>query len=57
MAAEVIQAVKGMNDVLPTHSSGWSYLERIFSECLSDYGIVRFGLQSLKAPNCLNALS
>ena len=35
--ATSIQAVRGMNDVLPTHSGLWRKVETIFSECLRDY--------------------
>ena len=43
---ERIQAIRGMNDVLPNQSSAWRYLEHTFARCLSDYGYqeVRFPL-------------
>jgi len=44
--AERIQAVRGMNDVLPEHSAAWRSLERVFVETLSLYGYqeIRFPL-------------
>lgn len=36
--AEKIQAIRGMNDVLPTESYKWRNLERSFAECMSVYG-------------------
>ena len=44
--AERIQAVRGMNDVLPEHSAAWRSLERMFIDTLSLYGYqeIRFPL-------------
>ena len=44
--AERIQAVRGMNDVLPEHSAAWRSVERAFVETLSLYGYqeIRFPL-------------
>lgn len=44
--SERIQAIRGMNDVLPDASYGWRQLESIFSHCLMDYGYqeIRFPL-------------
>lgn len=44
--AERIQAVRGMNDVLPEHSAAWRSLERAFAETLRVYGYqeIRFPL-------------
>lgn len=36
--AEKIQAIRGMNDVLPTESLHWKHLERTLSACLEQYG-------------------
>ena len=36
--AEKIQAIRGMNDILPQDSSKWRYLEQTFIECLLSYG-------------------
>lgn len=33
-----IQAIRGMNDILPTHSYQWDYLETLFRQWLGDYG-------------------
>lgn len=33
-----IQAIRGMNDILPTQSAAWRYLEQIFIRCLNNYG-------------------
>ncbi|MFC3907621.1 histidine--tRNA ligase [Legionella dresdenensis] len=43
---ERIQAVKGMNDVLPGQISAWQYLESVFKHCLDQYGYqeIRFPL-------------
>ncbi len=43
---EIIQAIRGMNDVLPTQTPIWRTLERIFVECLNQYGYeeIRFPL-------------
>ncbi|MDP3705125.1 MAG: histidine--tRNA ligase [Legionellaceae bacterium] len=44
--AERIQAIRGMNDILPEHSYAWRYLEQTFAECLRSYGYqeIRFPL-------------
>lgn len=36
--AEKIQAIRGMNDILPQDSSKWRRLEQAFSNCLLSYG-------------------
>jgi histidyl-tRNA synthetase len=36
--AERIQAIRGMNDILPGNTSLWRYIEQIFVDCLSRYG-------------------
>lgn len=36
--ADKIQAIRGMNDVLPQDSSNWRHLESVFAKCLSRYG-------------------
>jgi histidyl-tRNA synthetase len=36
--SERIQAIRGMNDVLPEKSYGWHVLERTFSDCAAAYG-------------------
>lgn len=36
--AERIQAIRGMNDILPDKSYIWRYLEQVFENCLSAYG-------------------
>jgi histidyl-tRNA synthetase len=36
--AERIQALRGMNDVLPDVSYGWQMLERAFADCATAYG-------------------
>lgn len=33
-----IQAIRGMNDVLPESTSKWRYIEQNFADCLSRYG-------------------
>lgn len=44
--AEKIQAVRGMNDILPQDTSSWRQLEQILTACLSQYGYqeIRFPL-------------
>lgn len=44
--AERIQAIRGMNDILPAHSFSWRAIEQIFAACLSQYGYqeIRFPL-------------
>ena len=34
---QAIQAIRGMNDVLPAQSGLWRQVEQIFAECLRDY--------------------
>src|SRR3990167_8772361 len=43
---ELIQAIRGMNDVLPAQSQAWQNLERRFIRCLTQYGYeeIRFPL-------------
>lgn len=36
--AERIQAIRGMNDILPEKSCIWRYIEQVFADCLSEYG-------------------
>lgn len=36
--AEKIQAVRGMNDILPHETPAWRRLEAIYSSCLAQYG-------------------
>ena len=36
--AERIQAIRGMNDILPDQSYAWRYLEQKFAYCLNEYG-------------------
>lgn len=36
--AERIQAIRGMNDVLPDRTSMWRYIENSFVDCMSRYG-------------------
>lgn len=35
---ERIQAIRGMNDILPHQSYAWRHLEQIFADCLRGYG-------------------
>lgn len=46
VAEQRIQAIRGMNDVLPDKTSSWRYLEQKFVQCLSRYGYqeIRFPL-------------
>lgn len=36
--AERIQAIRGMNDILPDKATIWRYIEQIFVDCLTRYG-------------------
>ena len=36
--AEKIQAIRGMNDILPDESHQWEFLEHTVRNWLSDYG-------------------
>ncbi|MBL7478802.1 histidine--tRNA ligase [Legionella bononiensis] len=44
--AEKIQAIRGMNDILPDRTSIWRHIEQVFVHCLSRYGYqeIRFPL-------------
>jgi len=44
--AEKIQAIRGMNDILPHQTAAWRRLEETFSSCLLQYGYqeIRFPL-------------
>ncbi|WP_058535018.1 histidine--tRNA ligase [Legionella saoudiensis] len=44
--AEKIQAIRGMNDILPEKTALWRYIENTFINCLSNYGYqeIRFPL-------------
>ena len=35
---KTLQAVRGMNDILPADSALWQYLERTVAELLGGYG-------------------
>lgn len=43
--AERIQAIRGMNDILPEKTSLWRYIEQNFVDCLS-----RYGYQEIRLP-------
>ena len=40
-----LQAIRGMNDILPEHSPGWQYLETVFRRVAA-----RFGYQEIRFP-------
>lgn len=44
--AERIQAIRGMNDILPNQTYLWRHVEQVFAQCLGDYGYkeIRFPL-------------
>lgn len=44
--AKLIQAVRGMNDILPANTPAWQYLEGVLSEIIQSYGYseIRFPL-------------
>lgn len=46
MAGERLQAIRGMNDVLPEQTPAWRFLEKAFAHCLLQYGYqeIRFPL-------------
>ena len=46
---ERIQAIRGMNDILPAQSYSWRYLEQIFARCVSDYGYQEIRLPILES--------
>jgi histidyl-tRNA synthetase len=45
MMAERIQAIRGMNDILPDKTMRWRFVEQIFTDCL-----LRYGYQELRFP-------
>lgn len=49
--AETLQAVRGMNDILPHQTFSWRHLETLFSTCLTQYGYqeIRFPLMERTA--------
>lgn len=47
--AERIQAIRGMNDILPDQSYAWRYLEQKFASCLTDYGYQEIRLPLLES--------
>lgn len=49
MVAERIQAIRGMNDILPNQSYSWRYLEQNFAQCMSDYGYQEIRLPLLES--------
>jgi histidyl-tRNA synthetase len=46
---ERIQAIRGMNDILPEQSFGWRYLEENFFQCVSAYGYKEIRLPLLES--------
>ncbi len=44
-----IQAIRGMNDVLPAQSYVWQVLEQVFSRCLTAYGYQEIRLPLLES--------
>ncbi|MDP3562374.1 MAG: histidine--tRNA ligase [Legionellaceae bacterium] len=46
---ERIQAIRGMNDILPEQSYAWRNLESIFAQCLQSYGYQEIRLPLLES--------
>ena len=46
---ERIQAIRGMNDILPAQSYSWRYLEQTFARCVSEYGYQEIRLPILES--------
>lgn len=46
--SERIQAIRGMNDILPETSYAWRQLESLFANCLMDYGYQEIRLPLLE---------
>jgi len=47
--SERIQAIRGVNDVLPDESIAWRFLEQSFAHCLSQYGYQEIRLPLLES--------
>lgn len=46
--SKAIQAIRGMNDILPTQTSYWQYIENILSRVLESYGYQQIRLPILE---------
>lgn len=46
---ERIQAIRGMNDILPQQSYAWRHLEKTFAQCLGNYGYREIRLPLLES--------
>lgn len=52
--ADIIQAIRGMNDVLPAHSPQWQHLENVFSNCLRQYGYQEIRMPIVESTQLFN---
>ena len=46
---ERIQAIRGVNDILPDQSFAWRYLEQVFAQCMGYYGYQEIRLPLLES--------
>jgi len=44
-----LQAIRGMNDILPAHSAAWNYIERQIAELMGEYGFVQIRTPMVEA--------
>ena len=49
--ALMVQAIRGMNDLLPEDTSVWQQVEKVLRETVSHMAIAKFVCQLLKRPN------
>lgn len=52
--AERIQAIRGMNDIVPDNTAVWQFVERIFALCLSRYGYQEIRFPILESTQLFN---
>ncbi len=49
--AEKVQAIRGMNDILPAECKNWRNVEKIFADCLFQYGYEEIRFPILESTN------
>jgi len=52
-----IQAIRGMNDILPVETPRWQYVESVFRELMAAYGYSEIRLPSVEKTELFSAPS
>ena len=52
-----LQAIRGMNDILPEQTPLWRYFESTVSRLLDNYGYKQIRMPVVSSPSCSSARS